>query len=758
MIGKTTLSQSFESTLRYVYGKPDAALVNATLTAALTDDPIQIAQAMTAVANNRSAKPCYHISLSPAQGDSLSKQDWHRLSRDFLQTLGANCHQAVAVLHTDATYPDGSPRPHLHLVINRYASPDRTARALCLHFPTIERVIRTLEREYDLQSLACSWNVRQRSDAAPQYHRGKREKTASVRSQIQASIDQTIETAISPGDLIHKLQPQGISSHLQSNGIWFEQQGIALGGYQLGQRYTLEALESVLARNGSMLHDPVTPNSLSTRTGLSMAELMQAAQTTPASEQTAPQIEEVPLLEPSPPEEPSPEEPRIRQAAPRTSRLGTTGTLLDQLGQTVGNSQEIDGMWLGGAAAQLTGAGLTLADAFLQQLAAAKRQAQTERAQALLEQIEEVGQRTTLLEDRVQHRSAPAPDTAQTTSYNDFAATPVAGVKPQTVDPSVLSNKAESSADPITESFGLAQQRLVHLEHNKAESSADPITESFGLAQQRLVHLEQQVGLAPAQYTSLDLDRNLPIDDQLDQIEAALKQLSERLEKIEQALSPEATVMAVSMQPEQVAQSLANYVSARAQYYHLAPTEPVKTRTMGTIELSYRDGNEVIAVVEPPFGAKFEAIKQGDQWEVISNDLRAKEAETIVKLPQSVQEYESTTQNKALVRYFQQSAPQEFSKDQGKIIWNDQQNGFSYRFDIATDQSGRKTVIGIDQRTEKVVMKANLQSNGGIQIERAEIPKEHAQSLLHQQEAKPAESNVTSLRPKTRSKDRELSL
>jgi hypothetical protein len=180
---------------------------------------------------------------------------------------------------------------------------------------------------------------------------------------------------------------------------------------------------------------------------------------------------------------------------------------------------------------------------------------------------------------------------------------------------------------------------------------------------------------------------------------------------------------------------------------------------MGTIEFSHSEsGRETIAVVERPFGAKFEATKQEGQWEVASNDLSDGEIETIAKLPQTAQEYESVTQNKALIRYFQERAPQEFEGEKGRIIWNNEHNRFNYRFDIATDRSSNKTVIGIDQRTEKMVMQAQIKPDGSIQIDQAHVPKEHAESLLHQREAtKSAESKVTQIYKKQRSRP-ELSL
>ncbi|MEP0913752.1 relaxase/mobilization nuclease domain-containing protein [Leptolyngbya sp. GB1-A1] len=732
MIGKTTLSTSFEGTLRYVYSKPNVMTVGATLTAAFTGDPLQIAKAMDTVARNRSSKPCYHISLSPAQRDVLEVEDWHRISTDFLKGLGADTHQAVAVLHTDADYPDGTARPHLHFVINRFDSINSDARALCLHFPRIEAVIRKLEQDYALEAVPCSWEVDRRGDAASQYHRTQREGVPSVRTQVQDSIDQTIAQATTVNKFLCGLQSQGIQSNLTEEGISFEQEGISFAGYQLGKAYTRSHVEKVLGRNSTMLQSDAA------RSGMSMADLMQKVSEevipAPESEEVipAPEVEEIPLVNPQPKPEPEPEsqpDRKARKPAVPSPVLAETGTVLENLGQTIGGSHEIDGMMLGGAATQLTGAAVMLGDAFLKRIAEAKEREQSERAQGLIEQLEQVGKRTTALEETVQTQSR----------------TIAAPAKPQMAT-------AFASASP-------AVPQPVQQKNSPQQSSTNPLAESFGLAQQRLEKLERQAGLPLVEYSALKFDHNASIDQQLDQMEAALKQINERLEKLEIVLQPEATVVTNKPTAEQVAESLANYVQARAQYYRLAPTEPVKTRTMGTIEFSHSEsGRETIAVVERPFGAKFEATKQEGQWEVASNDLSDGEIETIAKLPQTAQEYESVTQNKALIRYFQERAPQEFEGEKGRIIWNNEHNRFNYRFDIATDRSSNKTVIGIDQRTEKMVMQAQIKPDGSIQIDRAHVPKEHAESLLHQREAtKSAESKVTQIYKKQRSRP-ELSL
>lgn len=71
-----------------------------------------------AATNPRVKKPVYHLSISPAQGDTLSTTQWLKLIKDLLKQRHLAEHQYIAVLHRDATYPDGSMCPYVHLVIN----------------------------------------------------------------------------------------------------------------------------------------------------------------------------------------------------------------------------------------------------------------------------------------------------------------------------------------------------------------------------------------------------------------------------------------------------------------------------------------------------------------------------------------------------------------------------------------------------------------------------------------------------------------
>ncbi|WP_036486854.1 relaxase/mobilization nuclease domain-containing protein [Myxosarcina sp. GI1] len=124
MIGKASRSRSFNQTLSYVLNpqkKPQIVFAN------LAEAYLDTQSLVTAFTNhaalpsstNKTQKPVYHLSLSPAIEDSLTCEDWHELSRAIIKTLKLERHQAISVMHCDTFFPNSDrPRPHIHIVAN----------------------------------------------------------------------------------------------------------------------------------------------------------------------------------------------------------------------------------------------------------------------------------------------------------------------------------------------------------------------------------------------------------------------------------------------------------------------------------------------------------------------------------------------------------------------------------------------------------------------------------------------------------------
>ncbi|MEQ8467889.1 relaxase/mobilization nuclease domain-containing protein [Coleofasciculus sp. E1-EBD-02] len=256
MIGQINLSQSFGDTLRYVLDRQGVSLVYDNV--AFNEQPCHKAIALsmrdTAELNYRTDKPCFHLSISPAESDELTIEDWEDLTEDLLTSMGWDDQQAIAVLHTDEEFPSGKPRPHVHIVGNLIDENGDRANTDFSKY-RLQESLRKLESKYNLTPTASSWEVARHRDTSGQFHRQEKEwedfqdgtrtepPEPTVFSQVQNTLDQAVEVATSFEELEEVLANADIQKEFTPHGWKFEKDGIWIAGYQLGKRYAKSAME-----------------------------------------------------------------------------------------------------------------------------------------------------------------------------------------------------------------------------------------------------------------------------------------------------------------------------------------------------------------------------------------------------------------------------------------------------------------------------------------------------------------------------------
>ena len=161
MIGKIHRSKSFMATLQYV-SRDDALtplIVNLSCTLWGPVGYQEIAKGMDEMAwHSRSQRPCLHVSLSPEKNDHLSKGEWAVVAADYARGMGLDAHQLAVYIHHDATYPDGTERPHAHLVINLVGVDGRQANVYGNYYRS-QDVLRGIEEELGLEHRPSWWEV-----------------------------------------------------------------------------------------------------------------------------------------------------------------------------------------------------------------------------------------------------------------------------------------------------------------------------------------------------------------------------------------------------------------------------------------------------------------------------------------------------------------------------------------------------------------------------------------------------------------------
>ena len=160
--------------------------------------------------SHRVVHPCYHMVLSVPQQDTLDRRDWHDLTRDFLEGMGLRDRQAVAYLHEDTTYPDGTERPHVHIVANRVG---RNGKAIdtSWDYYRAQSVLRQLETEYDLTPEPSSWEV-DRNNASEVSMSNQQELDESAIEEVSNQLQQPPNKAL---DRPTTVEPQNVGTQMR---------------------------------------------------------------------------------------------------------------------------------------------------------------------------------------------------------------------------------------------------------------------------------------------------------------------------------------------------------------------------------------------------------------------------------------------------------------------------------------------------------------------------------------------------------------
>lgn len=770
VIAKVKTVNNIYRVVRYVLvdRTPDAQRVYTNIGSAFeseTDTPKTIADRIsdefkaTAGLKPEISRPYYHISLSPDKDDNLSLGEWRSFSRDFLDEMGLRDHQAVAYLHEDTTFPDGSCRPHLHFIINLINEYGDSASTRNDYFRT-ESVLRKLEHAYNLTPVTPSWETQRRRDTS--YSAQATTVNSTARSQIQQAIDEALPQSSTLDEFQERLEQQGITvKHYdhefedRKTGWAFEKDGVHLGGYQLGRAYTKPAITRTLQQRtltnqaqvpAASSQEDIAPSQTS-QPKRSMGEILRLSQNS----------DQIPNQPPSEPEQP--EQADQLEELHSTQSLGRS--LLDFGNRTQTQTPEVDGMTVIGTAASLAGVAVTLGGAFQQALMEGRQQAQNQRLAGLIDRLQDIGDRTSTLEEHLadQQKSA-APETQPVTKTKILTDRPSeeAFQAPEADSfPDLWFDRDEDSASETAqppESGVFAKEK----------QPSDPLNDSLSIANARLDRLDRLAGI-DATYEGkrarFHLDRRAPLSKQLDQLEAAINTLSDRLERLEEVVLGTQQQSSDAIAPEGVAESLFNYVNSRAEIYKIPPSDPIQTQTLGTIALQEDDDSTTVSVTDETYGVKFEAVKlnsdlgEAPTWVITHNDLSPAEAARIVRQPQTPDNYEKQANARELIGYFKRTAPEQFAGQEGGIVWEEKSGEFTYSFHITKQPDGGQRITGVNADQE-TVFATQIHPDGTIQAQQSDIPTDLINDLLTDERAQ--QRSCQRERNHQRTKDRQLSL
>jgi hypothetical protein len=242
VIGKIVQGSSFRGLLNYLHDKEGARCIGGNMAG---ENPRELAAEfrVARALNRRLKKAVCHVSLSLPKREQLEDDQWLEIAADYIVGMGyENCQYAV-YRHHDQDHD------HIHLAICRIRMTDgRTVRD-SWEKRRAETLIRSLEQQYQLESVQPSWEKLEAAPTTGEMRRFERTGELPVRVRLQAQIAQAAEESLSIAQLIQQLKAQGIEIRLRIaqnqriTGISYCLNDIAFSGSKLGKAYSFPGLQ-----------------------------------------------------------------------------------------------------------------------------------------------------------------------------------------------------------------------------------------------------------------------------------------------------------------------------------------------------------------------------------------------------------------------------------------------------------------------------------------------------------------------------------
>ena len=410
---------------------------------------------------------------------------------------------------------------------------------------------------------------------------------------------------------------------------------------------------------------------------------------------------------------------RYRDPIEEASRLSASAAV---------NGRETNGVNVAGLAGQLAALGIVVGQGLLENLAAQDDEERIERiVRELQRQNEQVDHLTSRLQETTTGRSTVTPS---------VETEPVAGENPLADAAATVGSKVDTLGVKLDPTY-----------------KAQP----------------------------LEIDREASISEQLDQIEAYLKGLSKRLDRLEVVVSrlekqiaeqtnsamvePEVDteesqvaapaqaiaeskvleqLMSRRAGPEQIAcaESLVGFARAAHADLDDADREGITISSNKTLQLE-EQGNQVavtlvsrsdLALNNNQGNTLFAGNRTDGQWAIAADHLSSDEKATIAKLPQSKQEYATKASAQALIATFQERLSERFNGEAEPVFtWTDQGKA-KYEFEVVTLPNGTQLLQGFDpNHKDEQVFDAMLVPGQSPDILHCSIPIREMESAINEQ-------------------------
>jgi hypothetical protein len=189
----------------------------------------------------------YHTSINFPKDENVSNDLMTKIGREYLDANGFNQHQYIMFRHYDADHP------HFHILVNRIGY-DGTVVSDSNDYARSERVLRDLEKKYNLTQVVGSREAKERALSKNEIVMMKRKNTPSAKVAMQVILGEVLESKnkINTNEFISKLEPRGIkvlfnqASTGYVSGISYSYQGVVMQGSKLGNGFKWSTIKNII--------------------------------------------------------------------------------------------------------------------------------------------------------------------------------------------------------------------------------------------------------------------------------------------------------------------------------------------------------------------------------------------------------------------------------------------------------------------------------------------------------------------------------
>jgi hypothetical protein len=249
MTGSQVKGRSFRGALRYnqekvAQGKGevlDHSFLNT------SEKGIMREVAMVRIQRPDLKKYFYHTSINFPKDENVSNDLMIKIGREYLEANGFNQHQYIMFRHKDAGHP------HFHILVNRIGY-DGSVVSDSNDYARSEKVLRDLERKYNLTQVVGSREAKERALSNNEIAMMKRKNNPSAKVAMQIIIGDVLKSKdqISTNEFISKLEARGVkvlfnqASTGYVSGISYSYQGMVMQGSKLGNGFKWSTIKSII--------------------------------------------------------------------------------------------------------------------------------------------------------------------------------------------------------------------------------------------------------------------------------------------------------------------------------------------------------------------------------------------------------------------------------------------------------------------------------------------------------------------------------